>query len=91
MAEALNEFKKISGTFYRSILTERVHQILEPPGPNAGRYHRRGERTVYTNAALERPIRAIAGYMGEDRLQRVVIPLNVVDAMVLEEPASGLE
>ena len=86
MVEARDVFKKISGTFYRSVLTDRVHQVLDPPGPNsAGRYHRLGERTLYTSAALEWSIRAIAGYMREDKLPRVVVPLRVVDAMVLDQ------
>ncbi|SCX35884.1 RES family NAD+ phosphorylase [Agrobacterium rosae] len=86
MAEALDIFRKISGMFYRSVLTDRVHQVLEPPGPNsAGRYHRLGQRTLYTSAALEWSIRAIAGYMREDGLPRVVVPLKVVDAMVLDQ------
>jgi RES domain-containing protein len=86
MAEARDVFTKISGTFYRSVLADRVHQVLDAPGPNsAGRYHRLGEPTLYTSAALEWSIRAIAGYMREDRLSRVVVPLRVGDAMVLDQ------
>ncbi|MBZ5762475.1 RES family NAD+ phosphorylase [Rhizobium sp. VS19-DR104.2] len=86
MAEACVVFKKISGTFYRSVLTERLQQVLDPPGPNsAGRYHRPGEPTLYTSATLEWSIRAIAGYMREDGLPRVVVPLKVGDAMVLDQ------
>jgi RES domain-containing protein len=86
MAEAPDVFKKISGTFYRSVPADKVHQVLEPPGPHsAGRYHRLGEPTLYTSAALEWSVRAIAGYMREDGLPRVVVPLKVVDAMVLDQ------
>ncbi|MDR6901191.1 RES domain-containing protein [Rhizobium miluonense] len=86
MAEDCTVFKKISGTFFRSILADRVHQVLDPPGPaSAGRYHRLGEPTLYTSAALEWSIQAIAGYMREDGLRRVVVPLKVGDAMVLDQ------
>jgi len=86
MTEARDVLKKISGTFYRSVLTDRVHQVLDPPGPNsAGRYHRLGEPTLYTSSELEWSIRAIAGYMREDGLPRVVVPLKVGEAMVLDQ------
>ncbi|SCX28653.1 hypothetical protein DSM25558_4527 [Agrobacterium sp. DSM 25558] len=86
MAEDQAVFKKISGTFFRSILAEKVHQVLDPPGAaSAGRYHRLGEPTLYTSAALEWSIQAISGYMREDRLPRVVVPLKVSDAIVLDQ------
>jgi RES domain-containing protein len=86
MAEADAVFKKISGTFFRSVLADRVHQVLDAPGPaSAGRYHRLGEPTLYTSGALEWSIQAVAGYMREDRLPRVVVPLKITDAMVLDQ------
>jgi hypothetical protein len=77
MIETQTPFRKVSGTFFRSVLSDRVDQVLEPPGPaSAGRYHRLGEPTLYTSAAMEWSIMAIAGYMREAQRPRVVVPLS---------------
>ncbi|TCR91605.1 RES family NAD+ phosphorylase [Rhizobium sp. BK376] len=79
-------FRKVSGIFFRSVMADRVDQVLDPPGPaSAGRYHRLGEPTLYTSAALEWSIMAIAGYMREDQRPRVVVPLRVSEAVVLDQ------
>jgi hypothetical protein len=79
-------FREVSGHFYRSVLLERLDHILAPPGPqSAGRYHRPGEATLYMSAAAEWSIAAISGYMREDGKARVVVPLLVTEAVVLDQ------
>lgn len=79
-------FRKISGRFYRAILVERVDQVLAPPAPtSAGRYHRLGEPTLYMSPMEVWAISAVAGYMREDHRPRVVVPLLVSDAFVIDQ------
>ncbi len=79
-------FRKISGRFFRTVLVERVDRVLDPPGPqSAGRYHRHGQPALYTSAQPEWAIMATAGYMREDGRRRVVVPLRIGDALVLDQ------
>lgn len=79
-------FRRVEGRFFRSVLTTRIGDVLIPPGPqSAGRYHRHGEPVLYTSAALEWAVAAISGYMREDGLPRVVIPLQISEAFVLDQ------
>lgn len=76
----------ISGRFYRAVLADRIDQVLAPPSPvSAGRYHRLGQPALYTSAKPEWAIRAIAGYMREDGRPRVVIPLLIGEAEVVDQ------
>ncbi|NTF51104.1 RES family NAD+ phosphorylase [Agrobacterium rhizogenes] len=84
--ESAGLFRKISGRFFRSVLTERLDHVLDPPeASSAGRYHRLGQATLYTSASLEWSIIAISGYMREDQRPRVVVPLLVSDAIVVDQ------
>ncbi|QXZ81206.1 RES family NAD+ phosphorylase [Rhizobium sp. L51/94] len=86
MIEIQGHFRKISGRFFRSVLLDRVDHVLEPPiGTHAGRYHRHGEPTLYTSATFEWAVMAIAGYMRQDSRPRVVVPLHVGEALVLDQ------
>ncbi|MDE1992545.1 MAG: RES family NAD+ phosphorylase [Rhizobiaceae bacterium] len=86
MPEATFPFRKVSGHFFRSVLLERLDHVLDPPDTaSAGRYHRLGQPTLYTSASLDWSITAISGYMREDRRKRVVVPLLVSDALVLDQ------
>jgi RES domain-containing protein len=79
-------FRKVSGRFYRSVLLDRLEHVLAPPGPqSAGRYHRPGEPALYMSATAEWSIAAISGYMREDGKARVVVPLLVTEALVLDQ------
>lgn len=85
-SESVGPFKKISGRFFRSILSDRVDRVLAPPdAASAGRYHRLGEPTLYMSPQQDWAIMAIAGYMREDRQPRVVVPLLVSDACVVDQ------
>jgi hypothetical protein len=85
-SESVGPFRKISGRFFRSILSDRVDRILAPPdAESAGRYHRLGEPTLYMSPLQDWAIMAIAGYMREDHRRRVVVPLLVSDALVVDQ------
>lgn len=86
MNDSIQPFKKVSGHFFRAVTVDKIDRVLAPPDPaSAGRYHRPGETMLYTSAALEWAIMAIAGYMREDRRPRVVVPLLIGEAMVVDQ------
>jgi RES domain-containing protein len=81
-----NIFRTVSGRFFRCVLVERLDHVLDPPGPSsAGRYHRLGQPTLYMSASPEWAIMAISGYMREDGQRRVVVPLLVEEAHVVDQ------
>ena len=76
----------VNGAFFRSVLAERVGDVLAPPSPeSAGRYHRPGQATLYMSPKLEWAIIAVSGYIREDGLPRVVVPLTLNEAQVLDQ------
>ena len=78
--------RKVEGAFFRSVLAERVQSVLAPPGPeSAGRYHRLGQVTLYMSPTIEWATIAVSGYIREDNRPRVVVPLMVSDAYVLDQ------
>lgn len=80
------DFLQIQGVFYRSVLATNVGAALDPPGPqSAGRYHRHGQPALYMSPFPEWSISAVSGYMREDGLARVLIPISVTDAWVLDQ------
>lgn len=84
-------FRLISGRFYRSVLAERVDNVLDPPSPqSAGRYHRHGQPALYMSPEPEWAIRAISGYMREDGKARMLVPLLVTEALVLDQHDGAL-
>lgn len=79
-------FKPISGRFYRAVLADRLDRVLDPPdASSAGRYHRHGQPALYTSPTQEWAIIAVSGYMREDGLPRVVVPLLISDALVIDQ------
>lgn len=76
----------VSGSFFRAVLADRVDEVLAPPRPeSAGRYHRPGQATLYMSPKLEWAMIAVSGYIREDGLSRVVVPLMVNEAHVLDQ------
>lgn len=76
----------ISGRFYRAILASRVEGVLAPPGPaSAGRYHRLGQPALYLTRDPEWAYIAVSGYMREDGLPRVIVPLELAPANVFDQ------
>lgn len=83
---ALAPFVTVRGFFYRAVLAERVERVLAPPEPtSAGRYHRLGEPALYLTASAEWAYIAISGYMREDGLPRVIVPVEIDAACVLDQ------
>lgn len=79
-------FRTLSGRFYRTVVVDRIAQVLDPPGPtSAGRYHRLGQPALYTSPEPAWAIMATAGYMREDGRARVVIPLEISEARVIDQ------
>lgn len=78
--------RKVSGRFYRAVLVECVSDVLAPSPPgSAGRYHRPGQATLYMSPRLDWAMIAVSGYIREDGRPRVVIPLKVGAAQVLDQ------
>jgi RES domain-containing protein len=75
----------IEGRFYRITRADRAHLVLEPPRPvDCGRYHAPGQTALYMSATAEWARVAVSGYMREDGLARMVFPLLVAKANVLD-------
>lgn len=76
----------IEGRFYRAILASRVAGVLDPPEPgSAGRYHRHGQPALYVTQSADWARIAISGYMREDGLPRVIVPVIIGPAQVLDQ------
>lgn len=84
-------FRPVSGRFYRAILADRIGNVLDPPAPqSAGRYHRHGQPALYMSPEPGWAVRAISGYMREDGRARVLVPVLVTDAYVLDQHDESL-
>ena len=78
--------RRVEGAFFRSVLADRVTDVLSPPAPeSAGRYHRFGQATLYMSPTIEWAMIAVSGYIREDGRPRVVVPLTVNEAYVLDQ------
>lgn len=76
----------VEGIFYRAVLSVNAHAVLAPPGPqSAGRYHRQGQPALYMSPFPEWSIIAVSGYMREDGLARVLIPLRLTGAWLVDQ------
>jgi hypothetical protein len=84
--EAGHRLRKIGGSFFRAVLADRIGSVLDPPGPSsAGRYHRLGQAALYMSPKCDWAKIAVSGYIREDRRARVVIPLFVGNALVVDQ------
>jgi len=76
----------VQGRFYRAVIADRMGSALEPPGPeSAGRYHRPGQPALYLSASPEWATIAVSGYMREDGLKRLILPVEVGEARVVDQ------
>jgi RES domain-containing protein len=79
-------FRKVEGRFVRAVLADRAGDVLAPPGPlSAGRYHRRGQAALYMSATVDGAIAAVSKYIRADRLPRIIVPLLVGEALVIDQ------
>lgn len=78
--------RRISGYFFRTIPVERLAYVLDlPKHGSSGRYHRPGQPILYMSPVKEWSIRAVSGYMRADGIRRVVVPLYIDEAFVLDQ------
>jgi RES domain-containing protein len=78
--------RSVQGRFYRAIRADRVEHILDAPVPDsAGRYHRHGQPALYITAEHDWAVIALGGYMAEDGIARVVVPLEITPANVFDQ------
>ncbi len=86
MIESKIPLRKITGRFYRAVLADRVEHVLGSPGPeSAGRYHRLGEPALYITPHADWAVIALGGYMADDGLSRVVVPVELDAAYVVDQ------
>jgi RES domain-containing protein len=79
-------FATISGRFWRAMRSDRVDGVLDAPRPDsAGRYHRHGQPALYLSPHAEWATIAISGYQKADGVARVVVPIDVSPACVLDQ------
>ena len=79
-------FARIGGRFYRAVLAHRVAHVLDPPGPvSAGRYHRPGQAALYLTPEPDWAAIAVGGYQAEDGLERMIVPLELAGAQLLDQ------
>jgi RES domain-containing protein len=79
-------FLQVSGRFYRAVRPERLAHVLDPPAPlSAGRYHRPGQAALYITREADWAVIAVARYMAEEGSSRMIVPLRVSTAAVLDQ------
>lgn len=85
-ADSRSRLRRVEGAFFRSILADRVEHVLSPPSSeSAGRYHRLGQAALYMSPSIEWATIAVSGYIREDGRPRVVVPLMISAAYVLDQ------
>ena len=76
----------LAGRFFRAIRADRLEHVLSPPSPeSAGRYHRPGQTALYLTKSADWAYIAVSGYMREDGLLRVIVPLEISEARVFDQ------
>jgi RES domain-containing protein len=77
---------QVRGPFFRAVAVDRLAVALSPPdAASAGRYHRPGQAALYMSPSSEWATIAVSGYMREDQRPRVILPLMVSEAFVLDQ------
>lgn len=85
-AKVVTSLRKIDGRFFRAVLADRIDHVLAPPdSASAGRYHRLGQSTLYMSPTCDWAKIAVSGYIREDHRPRVVVPLLVGIAFVVDQ------
>ena len=78
--------RQLGGRFYRAIVADRLAALLDPPAPqSAGRYHRHGEPALYLTPEADWAAIAVGRYQAEDGLPRLIVPLDVSAAQVVDQ------
>jgi len=74
----------LSGRFYRIIFADNLGRVLDGVLSPEGRFHHDGERTTYMSPSPEAAAVAVNIYLKPDDPPRVIVPLQLTDAMVLD-------
>lgn len=75
----------VSGPFFRSIVAEHAHMLLEPPRPvDCGRYHCPGQAALYMTPRSGWARLVANWYFERDARPRVLFALRVSKARVLD-------
>lgn len=86
MAPPRASLKRVAGRFYRAIPVDRLAAVLDPPGPDsAGRYHRPGQPALYITPGADWATIAIGQYLLADGKPRVIVPVDLDEAFVLDQ------
>ncbi|WP_336707266.1 MULTISPECIES: RES family NAD+ phosphorylase [unclassified Cedecea] len=79
-------FKNVSGFFFRAVPAEFLSSVLSRTRPDSpGRYHRPGQTILYMSPVPEWARLAVAAHMQKDGKPRLLVPLYVEDARVLDQ------
>ena len=78
--------KSVEGRFYRAVAADHVDRVLAAPSAqSAGRYHRPGQPALYVSREADWAVIAVSRYMAEDGIARVVLPLRLSAARVVDQ------
>lgn len=79
-------FKNVTGFFFRAVPAEFLSSVLSRSRPESpGRYHRPGQTILYMSPVSEWATLAVAAHMRKDGKPRVLVPLYVEGARVLDQ------
>ena len=87
----------LSGLFYRIVFASDLERVLDGVLSPEGRFHHDGERTIYMSPSPEAAAVAVNIYLKPDDPPRLVVPIFVEPAQVLDfrkpetEAALGLK
>lgn len=85
MVEAL-PLLTLCGRFWRAVRADRLDRVLDPPASaSVGRYHRPGQPALYITPEADWAVIAMGRYALADGVERVVVPLEVDRASVLDQ------
>ena len=73
-----------SGLYWRILFADRAGEALAPVRHKEGRFHHSGQEAIYLSPSIEAAHVAIDSYYREDDPPRVVIPLRLSDAYLLD-------
>lgn len=74
----------LSGRFYRIVFARDISRVLDGVRSPEGRFHHDRQRTIYMSPSPEAAAVAVNIYLKPDDPPRLIVPLLVSDAMVLD-------
>ena len=81
-------FQTLDGRFYRIVPQDRAAEALAPAISPEGRFHHDGQPTLYVSSRPDWACHAIATYVRQDELPRVIVELCLTAKLLdLRDPA----